>query len=583
MTRATVLALLALVCVAPASLAAQARSKAGIRTAPAPPVLPPAQALRAPQVATVLKRVQVIDVSGDVAYLEPGSRAGLRVMQSVSFGKDRFLIIAANDDHVAIALEGRALPVGSHGAIAVPRDAAPAESQLRALHSAAAYRGQWPKPALPARAQAPKAVMLGTFGPVAAKPARTDVELSARTTALVPLSEGDSVAGQSELRGRLRAQPFEATPLALLADASWLAPWARAYAAAPHPYARVRQLELRYGKDRSALLRAGRMPSPAPMLGALDGARARTAYFGPLAAGAFGGLQPDPIDGRLDGSSTRFGADLSLDAPDAKTRPYASLVVHGTTFEDQIDERKLDLLLGVRPGDVQLHAGGELSLYDDDRALARDPLEVSLAHLDATYHGERVIAGVRGTTYIPERSKRLRALLDVSRTCTTEPGSFECAGVLPRRFATGGQLSFALGSALWLDADGTFATQSDEALHHISGSAGLRWLDPLRPSGALLASGLSLAGSGTHDVYYDHVGLRLSLDARFATAFDLTLAYEPGLASYASEPRTLVLHEAQLDLAWVLTRALQWVWSSEAQLGDDVNALYLGTLIRVHP
>jgi hypothetical protein len=409
------------------------------------------------------------------------------------------------------------------------------------------------------------------------------VDLSARTTTLVPLSSGDRVAGQSELRGRLRAQPIDDVPFAVLADASWLAPWARAYAPAPHPYARVRELELRYGEGRGMLMRAGRMPSPAPMLGELDGARARTAYFGPFAAGAFGGLLPDPIDGRLDDASTRFGVDLALDAPQARTRPYASVVVHGTTFEDRIDERKLDLLFGLRPGDVQIHAGGGLSLYDDDSELADDTLELSLAHLDATWHGERAVIGLRGSSYVPERSERLRSLLEVSRICTTDPSSFECAGVLPRRYAGGAQLSFALGSALWLDTDATYATESSQALNHVSGRAGLRWLDPLRPSGTLLASGISLAGSGTHDVYYDHVGLRLTLDARFAPAFDLTLAYGPGLASYASEPRTLVLHEAQLDLAWVIARAWQWVWSSQAQLGDDINALYLGTLIRVHP
>ena len=177
----------------------------------------------------------------------------------------------------------------------------------------------------------------------------------------------------------------------------------------------------------------------------------------------------------------------------------------------------------------------------------------------------------------------MRISLDVSRVCTTNPGSFRCAGVLPRRYGAGGQLSLALGHALWLDGDATFATQSDEALDHVSGSIGLRWLDPMTPGGSLLASSVALTGSGTHDLFYDHVGMRLALDARFAPAFDLTLAYEPGIASYASEPRTLLLHDAQLDFAWVITRALQWVWSSQAELGDEVNALYLGTLFRVRP
>ena len=462
------------------------------------------------------------------------------------------------------------------------RDAPPPERQLRALRSAATYRGQWKRPVLPALEQPVAPVPLGAFASVAAPRARTDFDLSARTTSLIPLSEGDRIVGQSELRGRLRAQLIDGVPLAVLADASWLAPWASSGAPAPRPNARVRELELRYGTERGMLMRAGRMPSPAPMLGELDGARARTAYFGPVARGAFGGLLPDPIDGRLDDSSTRFGVDLALDAPQARTRPYASLVAHGSTYDERIDERKLDVLFGLRPGDVQIHAGGELSLYDEGSELSPSA-RITLAHLDTAYHGERVVAGMRGSTYVPERSERLRALLDVSRSCGTQPGTGQCAFVLPRRYAIGANIALLLGSALWLDTDATYATESDEALDHVSGRVGLRWLDPVRPSGTLLATGVTLAGSGTHDVYYDHVGLRLTLDARLAPAFELTLAYGPGLARYASEPRTLVLHEAQLEMAWVITRALQWVWSSQAELGDDINALYLGTLVRLHP
>jgi hypothetical protein len=568
-----------------ASLAPRvADAQAGVHAPPpSAPALPPAEALRPAPPATVVKRVRVIDLGGDVAYLDLGARDGLRLSQAVAVGERRFFVAALNERHAAIALEGQLLALGSEGTVIVLRDPAPLESQLRAERTLAAYRGQWPKPVLPSDKKPATPVPLGPFASIAPGPSRADVDLSARTTSVVPLSRNDDVVGMSELRARLRAEPFEAVPLAVLADASWLGAWARSSATAQRPSARVRELELRYGAERGVLLRAGRMLSPAPMLGELDGARARTAYFGPLAAGAFGGLVPDPIDGRLDDSSKRFGVDLALDAPEASTRPYASLVAHGTTFEDQIDERKLDLLLGLRPGDVQIHAGGELSLYDEDSELADDTVELTLAHLDTVYQGDRIVFGVRGSTYVPERSERLRALLDISRSCTTVAGSFGCADFLPRRYAAGGDFSIALGSALWLDTDATFATESSEALEHVSGRVGVRWLDPMRPGGALLASSVSLTGSGTHDIYYEHVAMRLTLDARFAPAFDLTLAYEPGLASYASERRTLFLHDTQLDFAWAITRALQWVWSSQAELGDEVNALYLGTLFRVRP
>lgn len=566
----------------PAEVASD-RPAAALPSAPSAPASPSEHALRPAAAPTVMKRVRVIDVSGELAYLDLGARDGLRSGQAVTFGAQRYVITAVNDEHAVLALEGHRLGIGAEGTATVPRAAPPGIAQLRPEHTSAAYRGQWMKPVLPARQQRVAPVPLGTLAPVAARPARTEIDLSTRTSTIVPLSRNDDVVGISELRGRLRAKPFDDVPFALLADASWLAYWARSEALADRPSARVRELELRYGTERGAQLRAGRMLSPAPMLGELDGGRARTAYFGPLAAGAFGGFLPDPVDGRLDDASQRFGVDLTLDAPDVGTRPYAALVAHGTTFDGELDERKLDLLLGLHPGDVQLHAAGELSLYDRGSELADDAVELTLAHLDATYEGARVIAGVRGSTYLPERSERLRALLDVSRVCTTEPGSFACAGVLPRRYAAGGQLALALGSALWLDTDATFATASDQALDHVSGRLGVRWIDPIAPRGALLASSLAVTGSGTHDVFYDRLGLRLSLDASFSPAFDLSLAYEPGMASFASAPGTLLLHEAQLDFGWVITRALQWVWSTQAELGDEINVLYLSTLVRVRP
>ena len=188
-------------------------------------------------------------------------------------------------------------------------------------------------------------------------------------------------------------------------------------------------------------------------------------------------------------------------------------------------------------------------------------------------------------TVFPERSKRLQALLGLLRLCsnTRDAVNGECDHDARRRYSSAGQASLALGHAVWLDGDLGYATDSAQSLNQVSGSLGVRWLDPLPVSTTLQASTLALVANGTHDAYYERAGARLSFDARWAPAFDLLLAYEPGVLREGGNGQLRPFHALEADLAWVLGSGVQWVWSSQAQLGQDVNAVYLGALLRVRP
>jgi hypothetical protein len=524
--------------------------------------------------------VRVVEVSGDVAYVEPGAASGLRTGQAVLFGPRRFVVVAVSQRSAALALRGETLALAAEGRARLLTGARAERKHelLRARRTLAHYRGQWPRAALPARARRPKPVPLG---PILAERA-AELVLAQRNSAIVPLARPGSALGRGELRARLRADVLPSAPLAVRADASLLWWWARSALPATRPPAIVRELELRYGTDAGGLLRTGRLASPAPALGTLDGARAQSARLGAFTLGAFGGLLPDALDDAMRTDASRFGIDLAYDAPEQALRPHAALVVHGSTFEGELDERRLGLFAGVAPGPARVHGGLELSLYPRHNAFQADPLEVTLGYADAVIELGALRAGARFHTYLPERSRRLDAELDRARLCSTDPRETGCSGELPRRIAAGPELGVELG-ALRVDASASAVTQPGAPLlDHIGGDLILRLSDPLVPSGALHGSGLQLAGSLLRDPFYDRIGARLGVDARLAQPLDLGLGYEPALMRYANEDEPRLTHGVELWLSLGIGRELHLVLQSELVLGD-VEALYLTTLVQARP
>ena len=448
--------------------------------------------------------MRVVDLSADVAYVEPGAAAGIEAGQFATFGQKRFWITSTNAKYARLALEGQPLALGAQGSVRVLPGELRERGLLRADADPSVNTGQWPRPTLPAQHATVRPVPLGPLR----RDGRTELALIERTTAVVPLDGEGTSQGHTELRARLATQPFATLPLALRADASWLWYWNQNDLLGPRSPWQVRELELRYGDPLSGIVRAGRLRSAAPTIGAVDGVRAQTGYLGPLAIGGFGGFAPTTLDEQLDLDSTHFGADVQLADPGSQLAPYAALVAHATTFGGDLDQRRLALFTRLAPGPLRMAGGLELALWEEPNPFAAERLEISFAHADAQLRLGRFDAGARFSTFLPEQSRALAAEVALVQLCNTAPDNETCLGAYARRFTTGVDMGLELGDAR-IEGAATVYTEAGAAFFEgVTGQLGVRFFDPIAPSGALRESGLEVAAIGASDPLVARAGLQ---------------------------------------------------------------------------
>jgi hypothetical protein len=404
--------------------------------------------------------------------------------------------------------------------------------------------------------------------------------LGQRNTAVLPIA-GDPVRGLSEFRGRLQSEPIAGLPLALRADASYLLWWARNSSLAT-PEVQVRELELRYGRAAGGEIGAGRLLSAAPSLGTLDGVRAQSPRLGAFTLGAFGGFVPDPLAAELTTAVPHFGADLQYAEPESALAPYAAVIADASSFEDAVDERRLSLLVGLTPGPARLSGGVQLALWPESHPFRQRGVDVSFAHADASVRAGPLDLGARFSSYLPAQSRRLLDELDPTLLCEGAIET-ECDDPYPRRYTVGGDVGLDLGAAR-IEAGGTAVSLAGEDFFDsVFGQVALHVLDPVAPAGELRASGFELGVSATRDPLLWRAGMRLGVELRFALPFELGAAYEPGLMRYATDTRNRLLHGLELFTGFALGRGFQLALLSQALLGDDVNAVYLMSVLEVRP
>ena len=118
----------------------------------------------------------------------------------------------------------------------------------------------------------------------------------------------------------------------------------------------VRAAMLRWGDPADPSLAFGRLRYAATSVGMLDGGR--VAYrSGNLEVAAFGGVVPDPVSGAPDTAASRFGTEVTYDAPSA-WHPHLALAAHGSTWNGQLDERRLSLAASANHGATWLTGVG---------------------------------------------------------------------------------------------------------------------------------------------------------------------------------------------------------------------------------
>lgn len=530
----------------------------------------PGRALAAPRERVP---VRVLEIAGSQAYLSAGSEKGLRAGSRVRFGDLEYRVQKTTRSFSVIS--SRRLRVGDRGT-ALQSAPEGTDERLPTPRPLAAFADQWPAPVLPASTQQPKPVPLGRMERA---PSRVQASLSASAAAFVPLDGATDPVGRGELRGVLRASPFDDLPLTLSADVSvqrWMGRYATGVASGdPRPWLRVRELELALGRSGGYRAALGRVRYAAANLGPLDGGRFEAARWGPVRLAGFGGLLPDPIAGRLARGAGRFGAEVDLRGT-SKLQPELTLVAHGSVFDGRIDERRLFTEAQLWPGAHRLSAYAEGAGYDANNPWRRPRFDLVGAGADVDLRFSALRLGARFDMRTPERSRWLASALPATWLCASSaslvPGA-TCLGNADRRYVAQGFAGWE-GRAASLDVVGSWAGSSERELgQHALGSITLRSarlrdrydlaLGASHEGGTLLRASSALraqAGVGSRDdrihlsVYYRPA--RKRYEASVATIWEQGF----GAALHASPTPTL-----SLDLF------------GDARVGDVAAALIMVT------
>ncbi|HVO31280.1 MAG TPA: hypothetical protein VMV18_11105 [bacterium] len=529
---------------------------------------------------TTALAVQVTEVGGGVAYVKPGEKAGLAVGQTVQFGSNAYKIIAVSAESAAVDMATGKLAVGANGSATVAVSTARAAGgRLRAVPVGPAL---WGPATLPAASQAPKHVPLSAGGARAHGPfnAMIAVRASSLTPATTNTNAGPSYTG--ELETRADAALSSTAPLTAAADVSALG-WGGdgiTPAGAPYrPWARVREMSVRWGDAWDPIGEAGRLRSAAWMLGALDGARARVP-FGSFSLGAFGGFLPDPERGALSTEDERFGLEASWRAADTSWRPEVSVVASGSRFKGQTDERRVTASGSVFGPHGSALAYTEVSAFDKTNPWNAKPVEVTAAGADATLRVGPVRVGARADMRSPERSLWLASHFPQSWLCVAAPqpsGTPEpCTTENLRRWLGEADADLDL-SFVALSAGGSVSSYGKGPVSDQESSV---WGDIRTvslPHGLrVMAGGHSSLGSLV-DHYGGYVGAGRAF---FADKLDLSVTWRSTVFTYRSLADDHVENRIEGSLLWLVRPNLDIGLMGDSATGSDARAsMFLFTLV----
>lgn len=517
--------------------------------------------------------VRVVDVSGGQAYVEPGEDAGLHRGDAISIGRRRFEVVGVTSSYAVVAIDNAAVSVGDRGtASARGTEEAVAEvPRLAAPTPLAEFRGRWPDAERPADSQRPDYVPLG----VTDEDRRLLLTFSAGGRVIVPLGDEGDVLGRSEVRARVRAQPFEAIPISFDADAAfqlWFAEdWSRHGGADEQPIVRVRALELAYGERGEFYAALGRLRYASATVGQLDGLRVESPELAGFSAAAFGGFIPDPLSGLPSFDGARFGAELGY-APESDLKPVARVTAHGSLFEGELDERRLGLSYAMYPGESRVGAYAELGLFDADNPWLASAFELVALGADTSVRVGPLELGARLDVRAPERSRWLDAFLGTGDACVASNAASDPAGTCAAAYGFRYQGSIDAGLelddvALHAGAHAAGLGDFGEGLFY-GGYAQVRVADI---AGALRIEVTADANTGTFSTSYGvRAGLGLTL---FDEKLDVAAYYRPSLLEYASEQTFLLEHGLGLTLLVTPVVELDVTASVDAYVGGDAGAL----------
>lgn len=503
--------------------------------------------------------VKVVDVAGGAAYVSPGRAAGIVPGTPIRLRGAGLVVVEVTENTAMVRIEGAQVAIGDSGTADVTRGAEPAARQLARPRPAEAFAGQWTDPVLPAAQQVPRSVPLGA----ARAPGGT------RATVI---GHGFATAGRGGSTGDAEARVVAAfdlpTERPLAADLDVAARWfGDGYDRQTHTPLFVRAAELRYGGAEDPRLVAGRLGSAAAWIGMLDGVRA-SARRGPVELAAFAGLVPDPLSGKPGTSAARFGGELGYDAPEAAWQPRVSIAVHGSTWNGELDERRLSIAASAGRGTLWLDGWAEAQGFASNNPWGASAIELTGAGATAEWRDHGTHAGLDVTFLRPERSLRLAASLPPEWLCTISavPGAADCVGDDSWGTAT---ISAGTRTPRWaIDAVAALA-DSHGQYRGLDRSGDVR--GELRFDTVRLLAGL---GGGTAS-FASWTAAELGVAYVPGHDLDLAVTYRPEILDYTASTGLVTVHSATADARLALSTAFDLALSAIGTIGVDHDALSL--------
>jgi hypothetical protein len=464
--------------------------------------------------------MHVTDVAGKLAYVDAGADNALKPGMPVLLAdKPIGTIIETNAKTAAIEITAQ---VAIGDSLSAQSEAPPPEPKLDD------NTGQWPAPVLPASEDKPAAIPLAMMS-------TSRVQL-----AIIGHALGTAGQGNRRYEGELRAigsfQLLAERPLGFDLDAS-----ARVYAkgfAGDRAFI-ARAATLRYGDPSSPDLMLGRIHYASTSLGILDGGRAAL-HFDNFEVAAFGGLVPDPITNHPDTTASRFGTEFVYDDPDGELRPRVAIGAHGSTWDGELDERRLNIVASMVAGGTWLDAWTEVQNFAPDNPFGASQVEVVGAGASVEWRRRDAHLGADLTYLVPERSLRILALIP-EWVCTKVPNSGTpetCTG--EDRLVASTASAGIRGDAWSVDGAASIA-YTREAAKGVGGSGYLR--GELRSG----ITGVHVTASGGRAGFADWVAGELGATIAPSKKFDAGLAYRPErLDEKSLDP--IIVHSILADL-----------------------------------
>ena len=499
--------------------------------------------------------VKIVDVAGGVAYLEPGSAAGIVVGTKIQIGPVTRKVTAASSTSATFALDGLVLAPGQNASADVTPGAAEKVVKREQVHDESAFRDQWPDATRPATTQQVKAVPLGAGRPGGA------VHLAVLGHGYASAGS-DATAAQAEARVVASFDVLDDRPFAVDADVA-----ARVFADGYNAHGRtpvfVRAAQLRYGDALDPNLVVGRLRWAASSVGMLDGGRAM-ARFGAVEVAAFGGIVPDPVSGKPDTSASRFGAEAFYDLGGSAWQPRLGVTAVGSTWQGQLDERRLSVTGSASHGGLVLDGWAEAQAFSAGNPWGAPSVDLTGAGGSVGWHDRDDHVGLDASFLRPERSLRLAAALPPEWLCTHTPEagnvSESCGGgdYWATLSATGGirRGRFVLDgvAAVWRTHD---VTSSYSSSGYLRGEVDFG------------RHRLVAAGSLGHAEFASWDAGELGVGTALSRALDAEVRYRAEILDYVAGTKALLLHAVALDIRYLRSTSFDLGLSLLGTTGED--------------